>query len=142
MLQLFSLGEHSCSPSGEHKEFENNITAEISKYKFNDGDHVKMRAALKETNWDQVLGDVQDIEIANENFTKALIDVAKKTNIPLYRQERTLALGGSVVKLKSNRIAFETQTQKQFIRTTDKQLKEEKVVDLNREIKSLYQEKR
>ena len=60
----------------------------------------------------------------------------------MYRQERTVALGGSVVKLKSNRIAFETQTQKQLIRTIDKQLKEEKIVDLNREIKSLYQEKR
>ena len=38
---------------GEHREFENNIILEISKYNFNNRDHVKMRAALKETNWDQ-----------------------------------------------------------------------------------------
>ena len=30
-----------------------------------------MRAVLKETNWDQVLGDVQYIGKASENFTKA-----------------------------------------------------------------------
>ena len=60
--------------SGEHKEFENNITPEISKYNFNNGDHVKMRAVLKEINWDQILGGTQNIEKANENFTRALID--------------------------------------------------------------------
>ena len=38
---------------GEHREFKNNIILEISKYNFNNRDHVKMRAALKETNWDQ-----------------------------------------------------------------------------------------
>ena len=38
---------------GEHREFENNIILEILKYNFHNRDHVKMRAALKETNWDQ-----------------------------------------------------------------------------------------
>ena len=38
--------------SGEHKEFENNIIPEISKYNFNNRDHVKMKTVLKETNWD------------------------------------------------------------------------------------------
>ena len=46
--------------SGEHKEFENNITPEVSKYNFNNGEHVKTWAALKETNWDQVLADIQE----------------------------------------------------------------------------------
>ena len=48
-----------------------------------------MRAALIETNWDQVLGDVQNIKKANEIFTRALIHAAKKANIPLYRQKKT-----------------------------------------------------
>ena len=49
-----------------------------------------MRAALKETNWDQVLGDVENLENAKENFTRVLIDTAKKSNIPLYKElERT-----------------------------------------------------
>ena len=43
-----------------------------------------MRAALKETKWDQVLGNTQNTEKANENFKGALIDAAKKANIPLY----------------------------------------------------------
>ena len=69
----------------EQKEFKNNITPEISKY-FNNGDHVKMRVALKETNWNQVLCDVQNIEKANKNFTRVLIDAAKKANICLYNR--------------------------------------------------------
>ena len=48
-----------------------------------------MRAVLIETNWDQVLGDVQNIKKANENFTRALIHAAKKVNTPLYRQKKT-----------------------------------------------------
>ena len=56
--------------TGEHKEFENNITPEISEYNFNRGNRVKMRATLKETYWDQVLGDVQNVEKAIENFTR------------------------------------------------------------------------
>ena len=48
-----------------------------------------MRNALKETNWDQVLGDVQNIEKANENFTRTLIAAAEKANIPLYKAKRT-----------------------------------------------------
>ena len=47
-----------------------------------------MRAALIETTWDQILVDVQNIKKANENFTRALINAAKKANIPLYRQKK------------------------------------------------------
>ena len=47
-----------------------------------------MSAALIETTWDQILGDVQNIKKANENFTRALINAAKKANIPLYRQKK------------------------------------------------------
>ena len=39
-------------------------------------------------------------------------------------------------------MALKAQIRKQFIRTTDKQLKEEKLVDLDRETQILYQEKR
>ena len=47
-----------------------------------------MRPVAKETNWDQILGDVQNIEKVNEHFTRLLIVAAKKANIPLYRQKR------------------------------------------------------
>ena len=55
-MVIFSITD----TSGEHKKFES-ITSEISKYNFNNGHHLKLRAVLKETNWDQVLGDVQNI---------------------------------------------------------------------------------
>ena len=71
-----------------------------------------MRAGLKETNRDQVLGDVQNIEKANENFTRVLIDVAKKANIPLYRQRRTTELEGRVIKLNSRRMTVEEKRKK------------------------------
>ena len=58
-----------------------------------------MRAALIETTWDQILGDVQNIKKAKE---------------------------------------LKGQIQKQLIRTDNKQLKEEKIVDLNREKETLY----
>ena len=70
--------------SDEYKDFKN-ITPDISKYTFNNEDHIQIRATLKETNWDHVLGDVQNIEKGNEHFTRALIDVVKKANISLYR---------------------------------------------------------
>ena len=73
--------------SGEYKEFEN-VTTRIQEYNFNNEDHVKMRPVAKETNWDQILGDVQNIEKVNEHFTRLLIVAAKKANIPLYRQKR------------------------------------------------------
>ena len=66
------------------------------------------------------------------------IKSAKKSNIPLYRQRRPIQLKGRIIKLNSKWTAFETQIQKQFIWTTNKQLKEEKIVDLNREIQTLY----
>ena len=78
--------------SDEYKEFGNSITPKISKYNFNNRYHVKMRAVLKETNWDQVVGDVQNIEKVNENFTRVLLDAAKTANIPLYRQRRPIEL--------------------------------------------------
>ena len=127
--------------SGEHKEFERIITLEISKYNFDNGVHVKMRAALKETNWDQDLGDVQNTEKVNENFTRTLTDDAKKAKIALYRQRRTIELEDRIIKCNSKWMAHEAQMQKQFIWTKDKQLKEEKI-ELNWEIKTLYQEKR
>ena len=37
-----------------------------------------MRPVAKETNWDQILGDVQNIEKVNEHFTRVLIVAAKK----------------------------------------------------------------
>ena len=85
-----------------------------------------MGAVPEETYWDQALGSVQNIEKANENFTKALIDTAKKANIPLYRQRRAIELEGRVIKLNSKRMTVEVQIQKQFFRITDKQLKEKK----------------
>ena len=42
-----------------------------------------------------------------------------------------------IIKLNSKWMALEAQIQKQFIWTTDKQLKEEKTVYLNREINSI-----
>ena len=87
--------------SGEDKEFENNITPEILKYNFNNADHAKMRAALNETNKDQVLGDVQNIQKTNGNFTRALIDAARKANIPLYQQRRPIEFEGRIIKLNS-----------------------------------------
>ena len=66
------------------------------------------------------------------------IKSAKKSNIPLYRQRRPIQLKGRIIKLNSKWMAFEAQIQKQFIWTTNKQLKEEKIVDLNREIQTLY----
>ena len=83
-----------------------------------------MRATPKEIYWDQVLGSVQNIEKVNENFTKALIDTTKKASIPLYRQRRAIELEGRIIKLNSNRMTVEVQMQKQFIRITNKQLKE------------------
>ena len=85
-----------------------------------------MRATPKEIYWDQVLGRVQNIEKVNENFTKALIDTTKKASIPLYRQRRAIELEGRIIKLNSNRMTVEVQMQKQFIRITNKQLKEKK----------------
>ena len=85
-----------------------------------------MRATPKEIYWDQVLGSVQNIEKVNENFTKALIDTTKKARIPLYRQRRAIELEGRIIKLNSNRMTVEVQMQKQFIRITNKQLKEKK----------------
>ena len=66
-----------------------------------------MRASLKETNWDQVVGDVQNIEKANENFARVLLDTAKKANTPLYRQRRPIELEDRIIKLKSKRMALE-----------------------------------
>ena len=100
-----------------------------------------MRAVLKETNWDQDLGDVQNIEKVNENFTRTLTDDAKKAKIALYRQRRTIELEDRIIKCNSKWMVHEAQMQKQFIWTKDKQLKEEKI-ELNWEIKTLYQEKR
>ena len=86
-----------------------------------------MRAALKETNWDQVLGDVENLENAKENFTRVLIDTAKKSNIALYKQKRTIELEGRITKVNSKRMALKVQIQKQFIQIiTNKELKEEK----------------
>ena len=85
-----------------------------------------MSATPKEIYWDQVLGSVQNIEKVNENFTKALIDTTKKASIPLYRQRRAIELEGRIIKLNSNRMTVEVQMQKQFIRITNKQLKEKK----------------
>ena len=85
-----------------------------------------MRATPKEIYWDQVLGSVQNIEKVNENFTKALIDTTKKASIPLYRQRRAIELEGRIIKLNSNRMTVEVHMQKQFIRITNKQLKEKK----------------
>ena len=85
-----------------------------------------MRATPKEIYWDQVLGSVQNIEKVNENFTKALIDTTNKASIPLYRQRRAIELEGRIIKLNSNRMTVEVQMQKQFIRITNKQLKEKK----------------
>ena len=85
-----------------------------------------MRATPKEIYWDQVLGSLQNIEKVNENFTKALIDTTKKASIPLYRQRRAIELEGRIIKLNSNRMTVEVQMQKQFIRITNKQLKEKK----------------
>ena len=85
-----------------------------------------MRAMPKEIYWDQVLGSVQNIEKVNENFTKALIDTTKKASISLYRQRRAIELEGRIIKLNSNRMTVEVQMQKQFIRITNKQLKEKK----------------
>ena len=86
-----------------------------------------MRAALKETNWDQVLGDVENLENAKENFTRVLIDTAKKSNIALYKQKRTIELEGRITKVNSKWMALKAQIQKQFIQIiTNKELKEEK----------------
>ena len=71
-----------------------------------------MRAALKETNWDQVLGDVENLENAKENFTRVLIDTAKKSNIALYKQKRTIELEGRITKVNSKRMALKAQIQK------------------------------
>ena len=56
-----------------------------------------MRIVLKETNWDQVIGHKQNIEKANENFTRVLLDTAKKSNIPLYRQRRLIELESRII---------------------------------------------
>ena len=56
-----------------------------------------MRIALKETSWDQVIGHKQNIEKANENFTRVLLDAAKKSNIPLYRQRRSIELESRII---------------------------------------------
>ena len=66
-----------------------------------------MRASLKETNWDQFVGDVQNIEKANENFARVLLDAAKKANAPLYRQGRPIELEDRIIKLNSKRMALE-----------------------------------
>ena len=79
------------------KKFKNSISPEISKYNFNNGYHVKMRIALKETNWDQVIGHKQNIEKANENFARVLLDAAKKSNIPLCRQSKPIELESRII---------------------------------------------
>ena len=56
-----------------------------------------MRIVVKETNWDQVIGHKQNIEKANENFTRVLLDAAKKSNIPLYRQRRPIELESRII---------------------------------------------
>ena len=66
-----------------------------------------MRASLKETNWDQVVGDVQNIKKAAENLARVLLDAAKKANTPLYRQRRPIELEDRIIKLKSKRMALE-----------------------------------
>ena len=65
-----------------------------------------MRASLKETNWDQVVGDVQNIEKANENFARVLLDAAKKANTLLYRQGRPIEHEDRIIKLNSKRMAL------------------------------------
>ena len=50
------------------------ITTGISKYNFKNANFDKMNTVLQETDWDQVIGNEEDIEKANENFTKALIN--------------------------------------------------------------------
>ena len=66
-----------------------------------------MRASLKEINWDQVVGDVQNIEKANENFARVLLHAAKKANTPLYRQGRPIELEDRIIKLNSKRMALQ-----------------------------------
>ena len=71
-----------------------------------------------------------------------LLDAAKKVNIALYRQRRPIELEDGIIKLNSKRMALEAQIQKQFIWNTDKQLNEEKIIDLSREMQTLNKEKR
>ena len=70
---------------------------------------------------------MENLENAKENFTRVLIDTAKKSNIALYKQKRTIELEGRITKVNSKRMALKAQIRKQFIQIiTNKELKEEK----------------
>ena len=47
-----------------------------------------MKQALTNTDWDTILGDPSQIEKANENFSKALVEATKIANVPLYKSHK------------------------------------------------------
>lgn len=88
--------------SGEHKHFKNSDWPEVLKYNVSNGGLVKMRTEWEVTNCNWIFRGEQSIENTNKNFTKALIDVAKKVTILYSGQGRTTEHETKLIKSNNN----------------------------------------
>ena len=118
---------------------QNNTTPiqEISKYNFRSANHEAMAQALQNTDWDSALGDITDIESANDNFAEAVVTAAKKANVPLYHRKSANPAENQVIALNCERSKLERQNANASITITDKATKLTRIESINSEIQQI-----
>ena len=97
-------------------------------FPFKGADTEAMAQALANTDWEAVLGGEADIESANENFAKAIVEAAKIANVPTFIRPSVDSMSKKVKDLTQEKSKLEQQLTKDFIRNKDKETKKKNVL--------------
>ena len=112
-------------------------TSEICKFNFKRANTSAMKQALTNTNWGLIIGNADNIEHANQNFTNAIIAAANTAKVPHYRKAGN-PNNQQLQKLMSDRNKLNTKLNKEDLRATDKLILEKQVEKKTRTLPQLF----
>ena len=116
---------------GQYRTGDSNIDQEVSTFNFKRADNSVLSRKLDETDWNNVIGGHNDIEGANSNFVKAVVQAAKSAKVPKYKKNSTKWEDRNLTCLQSQIDMFQAQLKQADIRKTDKIVIEQQIKQKN-----------
>ena len=121
---------------------ESPLQPETSKYDFKNADQDEMARALQTTDWDTVLGDLNNIESTNERFANAIVSAAKEARVPIFKSRSRIRMDRKLENLVREKNKLEAQITHGRITNTDEAAKSTRITEINQEIQQCIDTKK
>ena len=102
-----------------------------------------MKEALRNTNWEESLGDETEVESFSEKFVNTITEALKRIKVPMYAAEKKKQQKHEkqIEKLMEKSNSINKQITKQYIQHQDKDHKIRELEELNDRVQTLISNK-